>query len=156
MADYAFYWPRYLNESGADGEPVTGWLTSRDWLVNRLHRGDRVWLFIGGDACGDDEEPHRAYVAQLLVVDHWGNFAEHEPGVRGSPRFRIHGIEDRCILVEPPALVDSIFRRPGTDPAQHIGLARQTPFELDGGQVAELFALLRERFPAVHAVATQG
>lgn len=155
MPDYAFYWPQYLSESGDDGEPVTGWLTSRDWLVNRMHRGDRIWLFIGGDACEDAEGPHRAYVAQLLVVDGWGNYENHEPGVRGSPRFRIRGTEDRCILVEPPALVDSIFRRPGADPEQHIGVARQTPFELDGLQVAELLAVLGERYPEVHALATQ-
>jgi hypothetical protein len=155
VADYAFYWQQYLNESGDDGRPRTGWLTSRDWLVKRLHHGDRAWLFIGGDACGDEEGPHRAYVAQLLVVDGWGNYEDHEPGVRGSPRFEIHGIEDRCILVQPPALVDSIFRRPGSDPEQHIGVARQTPFELDGGRVAEVLALLRDRYPEVHAVAIQ-
>lgn len=57
MADWAFYWPQYMNESGADGEPVTGWLTSRDGLVNRLRQGDRIWLFIGGDACGDEDGP---------------------------------------------------------------------------------------------------
>jgi hypothetical protein len=155
MADWAFYWPQYLNESGADGEPVTGWLTSRDWLVNRLHQGDRLWLFIGGDACGDEEGPHRAYVAQLLVVDRWGNYAGHEPGVRGSPRFRIDGLAEHCILIDPPALVDSIFRQPGTDTERHIGLARQVPFQLDDGQVVALLGLLQAHNPEVHAVATQ-
>ncbi len=155
MADWAIYWQRYRNETGADGDSVTGWLTSRDWLVNRLHRGDRIWLFIGGDACGDEEGPHRAYVAQLLVIDNWSNYADHEPGDRGSPRFHIHGIEDRCIRVNPPALVDSIFRRPDTNLAQHIGLARQTPFELDDGRVTELLTLMRERYSEVHAAAIQ-
>jgi hypothetical protein len=152
-ADFAFYWPLYSKESGANGEPVTSWLTSREWLVNRLHRGDRVWLFIGGSACGDIERPHRAYVAELLVVDGWGDFKGYKPGVKDSPRFHIRGIKDRGILVDPPALVDSIFRRPGTDPQQHIGLARQTPFQLGGRQVAKLLALLRERRPEVYAVA---
>jgi len=155
MADYAFYWPRYSKESGADGEPVTSWLTSRDWLVNRLHRGDRIWLFIGGNACGDEESPHRAYVAQLLVVDRIGNYVDHETGVQNSPRLQIHGMVDRCILVEPPALVDTIFRRPGADVEQHIGLGRQTPFELEGGQVTELLDGLREIYPEVYAIATR-
>jgi hypothetical protein len=155
MGDWALYWPQYQQDSGADGEPITGWLTSRDWLVNRLHRGDRLWLFIAGDACGTEEGPHRAYVAQLLVVDTWDNYEDHEPGVQGSPRFHIHGIEDRCVLVDPPALVDSIFRQPGRDPAQHIGVARQTPFKLDGGQVTQLLQLLREDYPEVHVAATQ-
>src|SRR5262249_6077867 len=96
-----------------------------------------------------------AYVAQLLVVDRWENNPDYEPGDQGSPRFYIYGLEDRCILVEPPALVDSIFRRPGTDPKQHIGIARQTPFKLDGGQVAKLLALLREQRPKVYAVALE-
>jgi hypothetical protein len=48
MADQALSRPQYLGESGADGEPVKGWLTSRDSLVNRPHRGDRLWRFIGG------------------------------------------------------------------------------------------------------------
>ena len=155
VADWAIYWPQYPNESGADGAPVTGWLTSRDWLVNRLHRGDRIWLFIGGDACGDEEAPHRAYVAQLLVVDDWGNNVANEPIGAAVPRLHIRGIPERCILVDPPALVDGIFRRAGADAEQHIGVGRQTPFELDGGQVAQLLALLREQHPAVHEVATQ-
>ena len=155
MADYAFYWPQYLNESGEDGNPVTSWLTSRGWLVNRLQHNDRIWLFIAGDACDDEEGRHRAYVAQLLVVDKWGYFAEFEPGVLGSPQFHIHGIENRCILVKPPALVDEIFRNPGADSEQHIGIAKQVPFELEGGQVAELLTLLKQRYSEVHAVATQ-
>ena len=155
MADWAIYRLQYLNESGADGEPVLNWLTSRDWLVNRLHSGDRVWLFIGGNACGDEAGPHRAYVSQLLVVAGWGNYEHFVPGESGSPRYRINGVVDRCILVEPPAEVDRIFRQPGTDVAQHIRVARQTPFELDGRQAAQILTLLSLRYPEVHAVATQ-
>jgi hypothetical protein len=155
MADFAFYWPRYLNESGHDGEPVTGWLTSRDWLVNRLQCSDRLWLFIGGDACGDNDEPHRAYVAGLVVVDHWANYDEYDPEVPGSPRFRIHGIADRCALLNPPALVDSIFRKPGGDPKQHIGIVRQTPFQLEDSQVGALLEMLSAFYPDVYITATQ-
>jgi hypothetical protein len=155
MADWAIYWRDYLNESGDHGEPVIDWLTSRDWLVKRLHPRDRIWLFIGGDACGDEEAPHRGYVAQLLVVHDWGNYEGHDPDEPGSPQFQIVGIEDRCVLVEPPALVDSIFRQPGKDSEMHIGTARQNPFELDGGQVAEFLSLLRTERPKVYAVATQ-
>ena len=155
MADWAIYWRQFLDESGTDGEPVTGWLTNRGWLVDRLNRGDRIWLFIGGDACGDEEGRHRAYVAELLVVDNWGRYSEHDPGAQGSPRFHIHGIEDRCILLKPPVLADDIVRRPGTDSELHIGIARQTPFELDGGQVGELLALIRNRHHAVYEAATK-
>ena len=155
MADWAIYWRNYRSESREHGEPIINWLTSRDWLVNRMRRGDRIWLFTGGDACGDEDAPYRGYVAQLLVVDGWGNYEEHEPGVPGSPQYRIDGIEDRCILVQPPGLVDSIFRQPGKDPELHIGTARQSPFEMDGAQVAELLTLLRGQYPAVHEVATR-
>ncbi len=155
MADWAIYWRDYGIESGDHGEPVIGWLTSRDWLVNRMSPGDRVWLFIGGDACGDEEHPYRGYVAQLLVIDDWGNYPDHDPSDPDSPRYQIDGVEDRCILVQPPALVDSIFRQPGKALDMHIGTARQNPFEMDGGQVAQLLILLREQYPAVHAVATQ-
>lgn len=155
MADWAIYWQRYLDESGADGEPVTGWLTSRDWLVNRLHRADRIWLFIAGDACEDTKTPYRAYVAQLLVVDDWTHFEGYEPGVQGSPQYRINAIEDRCVLVKPPIMVDNIFRQSGKTPEMHIGTARQNPFELDGGQVAQLLTLLRDQHSAVYEVATQ-
>lgn len=141
-------------ESAYHGRPVIGWLTSREWLVNRLHRGDRIWLFIGGDACGDEKAPCRGCLAQLLVVDKWGDYAKHRPGVRGSPRFHIHGDVKRCVLVKRPALVDSILRKPEIDAEQHIGVARQTPFELDGGQVAEFLALLSKEYPEVHKAAT--
>ncbi len=155
MADWALYWPQYHRESGADGCPVTGWLTNRTWLVNHLCRGDRIWLFIGGDACGDEEAPHRAYVAQLLVVDNWGNNVDNEPMRGAIPAYHIRGIPDRCILVDPPALVDGIFRHPDTEAELHIGVARQTPFELRDGQVAELLRVLREQHPEVHAIATK-
>jgi hypothetical protein len=144
-----------LNESGSDGEPVTGWLTSRDWLVQRLHRGDRIWLFIGGDACGDAEGSHRAYVAQLLIVDGWGPFENYKPDVQGSPKYRINAIQNRCVLVNPPVLVDSIFRQPGNSPEMHIGTARQNPFELDNGQMTQLLTLLRDQYSGVYEIATQ-
>jgi hypothetical protein len=51
MADFAIYWRDYAIESGADGQPVPGWNTTRDWLLDRIKPGDRVWLFAGGDAC---------------------------------------------------------------------------------------------------------
>ena len=155
MADWAIYWPRYPKESGTDGAPVTGWLTDREWLVDRLRRGDRLWLFIAGDACGDEKTGQRAYLAQLLVVEGWGNYAEHEPGIRGSPRFHIHGIEGRCILLKPPSMIDSVFRQPDVRADMHIGIARQTPFELDDGQVTELLAVIRISHSEVYKAAIE-
>lgn len=154
MADFAIYWQRYRKESGSSGLPVIGWLTSRESLVNRLSRGDRVWLFIGGDACGKTKQKHRAYLAQLLVVDEWGDFGEYDPDFNRSPRFQIVGDENRCVLVDPPLLVDQIFRPAGSDPDLHIGQARQTPFMLDGIQEAQLLAQLRAQRHTVYTVAT--
>lgn len=146
MADFAIYWKDYLKESGETGEPVTDWLTSREWLVNRLHSGDRIWLFIGGDACKQKEAPHQGFLAQLLVVEGWRNEGQG---------FRITGSGDRCILVDPPAPVDSILRQPDKDPTLHIGIARQNPFELDGGEMTNLLAILRDNYPDIYAVATR-
>jgi hypothetical protein len=155
MADNALYWPNYLGESGADGEPVTSWYTSREHVVKRLRRGDRLWLFVAGDAIEDAEDSHRAYVAQLMVVDEWRDNPDYDPDVKGSSRFVIIANEDRCILVQPPLLVDHIFRQSSAGPEHHIGLIRQTPFVLDGSQEGEMLGLLREHRPDVYKVATQ-
>ena len=156
MGDFAFYWQQYGREAGRDGLRVLGWYTSRAWVMTRLVRGDRVWLFIAGEACGQTQAAHQAYLAELLVVAEVVNNPEYRPNIEGSPRFRIVGIEDRCALVTPrPILVDDIFRRPGSNPLQHIGVARQTPFQLDEGQVAALLGRLHEKCPEVHALATQ-
>lgn len=151
--DYAVYWPYYPRESGSHGEPVVTWRFSREWLVNRLRPGDRFWLFVGGDAVGDAEQPGQAYLAQLLVVEGWQNDPDYEPSVPGSPRFEVLGDGDRCVLVEPPLLVDRLFRKSAQD-TRHIGVIRQTPFELDWQQMIELLKLLKIERPEVYAAAT--
>ncbi len=154
MADFAVYWKHFCHEGG-NGWPATGWYTSRGWFVSRLHRGDRIWLFIGGDACGDAEGPHKGYLAQLLTVKEWRDNPAYDPdcdpGSYDCARFKILGLASRCMLVDPPLLVDDIFRKPRKDARQHIGIARQTPFELADGQVAKLLALLRKHQPRVYA-----
>ena len=153
MADWAIYWRDYRVESGASGEPVVSWLTSREWLVDGVNHGDRIWLFIGGDACGDDEHPHRAYVAQLLVVDDVFHNPDHDPRERDSPLYQIDGIKNRCVLSDPPALVDDILRKAGSNAEQHIGESRQTPFRLDGGEATRLLDLMKRRYHQVYLAA---
>ena len=85
-------------------------------------------------------------MAQLLVVDGWEELG-------GTPRFEIDGDEDRCILVEPPLLVDDIFRPVGCSSEMHVGQARQTPFQLTADQGSQLLTLLQKQRPKVHAVA---
>src|SRR5262249_604501 len=148
--DFGIYWLNYAEESGRTGVPVTGWYTGREWLVKRLRPGDRIWLFVGGSALGDTQAPHRGYVAQLLVVNGWDDNDEE-----GGSRFFIEGDADRCVLVTPPLLVDDVFRQLSAPAEQHIGTARQTPFQLDEGQQAALLARLQKERPAVYAVATQ-
>jgi hypothetical protein len=152
LADWAIYWPQYRVESGADGEPIVGWLTNREWLVNRLQHGDRIWLFIPGNYCGDTKKPYQGYLAQLLMVEDWEQYSPEEMETHGS-RYHIQGIEERCILVRPPICVDHLLRRPGTDPFQHIGVARQTPFELESQQVDALLWLLQNNQPEVYRLA---
>jgi hypothetical protein len=153
MDDYAVYWPYYPQESGRDGKPVVRWRFNRESLVHRLRPGDRFWLFVGGDVVDHPEAPGQAYLAQLLVVKSWRNDREYQPGVSGSPRFEVLGDENRCILVEPPLLVDQLFRQSARD-TRHIGMLRQTPFELDWQLTEELLKLLKAERLAVHAVAT--
>ena len=153
MADWAIYWKYYRSESGADGEPVTGWVTDRERLVDSVEPGDRIWLFIAGDACGDKEHHYRAYLAQLLVVEGSGYHPEYEPGDTDCPHYQIDGIDDRCILISPPALVDDILRKANGKPLQHIGIARQTPFQLEGGEVTRILDLLKRQYHAVYLAA---
>jgi hypothetical protein len=148
VSDFALYWREYPNESGKHGDPVTEWNTNLDWLVRRLCRGDRLWLYIAGDACGKPRRRHQAHLAQLLVVDGWGKRPNRS-------EFRIRGIKDRCILVIPPMLVDAIFRRRGAARTKHIGIVGQTPLELDEMRTEALLTLLRSRYPDVYAAATQ-
>lgn len=149
MADFAAYWPRFPVESGRHGKPVTGWLTSREWWVRRMREGDRLWLFICGEAWSDDADPGKGYLAAVLLIQRVQHYRGHDPGNAGSPRFLIACDPDRCFLVEPPLLIDEFLRRPDGSKEQHIGLARQTPLQLGEVEVARLLRLLRRARSAV-------
>lgn len=149
MADFAAYWPRYPDESGLDGEPVTSWLTSREWWVNRMKPGDRLWLFITGEAWSAGGNPGRGYLAEVLLIERVENYAEYDAKEAGSPRFEIVGDPDRCVLVDPPLMIDELLRRPDKSKAQHIGLARQTPLQFDEMEVTRLLKLLRRARPDI-------
>jgi hypothetical protein len=153
MADWGLYWPQYLEESGVTGKPLTGWPTGREWFAKRLQRGDRLWLFVGGDMCGDKQAPHRAYLTQLFVVADWVKLDPADPGPRKGAKCLIRGIDDRCVLLQPPLEVDEAFRDPGKDPRQSIANARPAPFELTASQVELLLAAVQESCPQALAAA---
>src|SRR5438046_1901202 len=115
MPDFAVYWSWYRSESAIDGDPIVGWRTNRAYFADQLRKGGRLWLFVGGDACGDRENPHKGYLAEVFVVE----------GVEDTPdddmKFRVVGDEDQCELVSPPRLIDSILRKPGSNAEMHIG-----------------------------------
>jgi hypothetical protein len=60
-------------------------------------------------------------------------------------------VADRCLLVTPPLLVDDVFRQSSASAEQHIGTARQTPFQLDQAQQAALLARVQKERPQVYA-----
>ena len=154
MADFAVYWPDYLDESGDHGEPAVGWWFSRESIVKRLQNGDRFWLFVAGDAVAGSTEPNRAYLAQLMGVSGWCDNPDHDPTAPGSPRFEVTGDESRCVLVEPPLLIDHLLRK-SADDLRHIGMLRQTPAELTSERVADLLELVCTERPAVYAAAVR-
>lgn len=155
MPDWAIYWRDYANESGFTGKPVVGWFTHREWFVRRLRAGDRLWLFVAGEACGDLEHPYRGYVAQLLVVDKTREALAAKPETDTRQEYEILGQGTRCVLVRPPLLADAILRQPESKLNKHIGVARQTPFALSEVQAARLLAMLLEHAPTVHAAAVE-
>ena len=138
MADFAVYWRDFAEGSGEDGLPVVGWNTTRDWFLDRIRANDRFWLFTGGDVCAKSRicrgqyEAKLGYLAEIFYVETVG--ADH-----------VNGDEDRCFLVRQPLLIDSIIRQPGQPATRHIGLARQTPFQLDEGEVTRLLRLLQQQ-----------
>ncbi len=144
MADFATYWKFYPAEHC---EPTGCWLSNREWWVAQMEQGDRLWLFIGGDSCG--QVPHQAYIARLLIVESAEDNAECD-----QDGFKYIININRSVPIEPPILVDDILRQSHIDAMMHIGNARQTPIVMSGVMTNELLARLREQRPDILAACT--
>jgi hypothetical protein len=145
MNDFAIYWRDFAVESGANGKPATGWATSREWLVDRIKPGDRVWLFTGGDSCGMPE-PQLAYLAAIFFVEGTGHHPRFDPSLpRRSPRYRITADKARSYLIAPLLLIDDVLRQAKYSKDRHIGEVRQTPWQLSWTEIGELRSRLHKQ-----------
>lgn len=152
MADFAIYWPDFPKESRKHRRPVFGWNTRRDWLYDKVKRGDRLWLFTSADKCGqgDQSQGHLGYLAEVFFVEGKRNHPRHDPSEQNTPKYEIIGDSQRCMLIDPPLLIDELIRQPGKRKDQHIGLARQNPFELDGMEATRLFDCVKRQRPSFY------
>ncbi len=143
MADFGIYWKNFAKEGEQGDWPCLGWFTNSERLARQIQAGDRLWLFTTGDAC-DMPESKMGYLVQLFVVESVaGNPGSNHEYPPTDFAFFIRGSKAGCIKVDPPLLVDTIIREPGTNTDLSIGKVRQSPWKMKEEMASALRSLLK-------------
>jgi hypothetical protein len=149
MADFGIYWKNFARERRQGDWPCTRWFTNSDPL-GRAAPGDRLWLITSGERCGM-AEGSLGYLVEVLVVRSVANNTESDSDYPPADyAFAVHGDPARCLVVDPPLLIDRLIRRASSNPELPIGTVHQGPWRLKGEVVATLLDQLQQERPNLY------
>lgn len=148
MADFAIYWKNYVKDcKNSDNSMLTEWFTNADRVIKTIQPNDRIWFFTSGDACGMSDT-RKAYLVEVFIVlgtgPNPGQDGDYPPG---DFHYAIQGDPNRCLVVNPPLLIDNLIRPGGDNDESHIGQVRQSPVKLKSDVAFQLETFLRNNRP---------
>ena len=140
--DFGVYWA-YFKRDTKDEWPVTTWLTNSS-LLSKAEAGDRLWLFTSGANAGMSEEQAGYLVEIFTVAEVQGGAYESDYPV---PQFghRLIADRSRTVAVDPPILVDDLFRSPQHEVTLSAGNFLQAPRKLKQELLVSLVQRVRDQ-----------
>ncbi len=142
MADFRVFWRDFVRETRLGIWPCLGWRTNAERLGSSSP-GDRVWIFTDGARC-QMENDNAGYLVEILTVARVVDEGSDE-----GRRYLVEGKPKRCLMVDPPLLVDEIVRPPERDRSVPIGTFLQGARCLSEDKLDQLMRLIRHERPGL-------